>query len=229
MRSRACAPCARPAPTSSCSATPTAAACRARSAPASKPRRARGCARRSAFTATTTASSRSPTRSPRSRAGAVQVQGTINGFGERCGNANLFSVIAEPAAQARLRVRERRAAASSSRRCRAPSTSSPTSSRTSASRTSARARSRTRAACTSRPCRRTRETYEHIDPELVGNRQRVLVSDLSGRSNVVYKAKEFGLDLDTANPAVKSRARPREGAGERTATNSKAPRRRSSC
>jgi 2-isopropylmalate synthase len=51
---------------------------------------------------------------------------------------------------------------------------------------------------------KNRETYEHIDPELVGNRQRVLVSDLSGRSSVVYKAKQFGLDLDTGNPAVKA-------------------------
>jgi len=39
-------------------------------------------------------------------------------------------------------------------------------------------------------------TYEHISPELVGNRQRVLVSDLSGRSNLVYKAAEFGLNLE---------------------------------
>ncbi|MGH8008210.1 MAG: alpha-isopropylmalate synthase regulatory domain-containing protein, partial [Candidatus Binatia bacterium] len=51
---------------------------------------------------------------------------------------------------------------------------------------------------------KNRETYEHIDPELVGNHQRVLVSDLSGRSNVIYKAKEFGLDMDSADPAVKT-------------------------
>jgi 2-isopropylmalate synthase len=48
------------------------------------------------------------------------------------------------------------------------------------------------------------ETYEHIDPELVGNRQRVLVSDLSGRSNVVYKAKQFGIDVEHADSAVKA-------------------------
>src|SRR5690606_24230054 len=51
---------------------------------------------------------------------------------------------------------------------------------------------------------KNRETYEHIDPELVGNRQRVLVSDLSGRSSVIYKAKQFGLDIDYDNPAVKA-------------------------
>jgi 2-isopropylmalate synthase len=47
------------------------------------------------------------------------------------------------------------------------------------------------------------ETYEHIDPALVGNRQRVLVSDLSGRSNVLYKARQFGFDVDYSHPAVK--------------------------
>src|SRR5207249_1395469 len=38
--------------------------------------------------------------------------------------------------------------------------------------------------------------YEHIAPELVGNRQRILVSELSGRSNVLVKAQQFGLNLD---------------------------------
>jgi 2-isopropylmalate synthase len=50
---------------------------------------------------------------------------------------------------------------------------------------------------------KNRETYEHIDPELVGNRQRVLVSDLSGRSNIIYKAKEYGVDLNDEHEAVK--------------------------
>jgi 2-isopropylmalate synthase len=50
---------------------------------------------------------------------------------------------------------------------------------------------------------RRREIYEHIDPDLVGNHQRVLLSDLSGRSNIVYKAREFGVDLDSADPAVR--------------------------
>jgi 2-isopropylmalate synthase len=49
---------------------------------------------------------------------------------------------------------------------------------------------------------KNRETYEHIDPELVGNHQRVLVSDLAGRSNIIYKAKEYGVDLDHQDHAV---------------------------
>jgi len=47
-------------------------------------------------------------------------------------------------------------------------------------------------------------TYEHIDPAVVGNHRRVLVSDLSGRSNILYKATEFGLDEEEMKPSVRS-------------------------
>jgi 2-isopropylmalate synthase len=40
------------------------------------------------------------------------------------------------------------------------------------------------------------ETYEHVDPEAVGNHRRVLVSELSGKSNILWKAREYGIDLD---------------------------------
>jgi 2-isopropylmalate synthase len=49
---------------------------------------------------------------------------------------------------------------------------------------------------------KNRETYEHIDPEVVGNRQRVLVSDLAGRSNIIYKAREYGINLAGEDHAV---------------------------
>src|SRR5690606_18481900 len=42
-------------------------------------------------------------------------------------------------------------------------------------------------------------TYEHIEPELVGNKQRVLVSELAGQSNVLFKAQELGLDFNLDN------------------------------
>ncbi len=45
--------------------------------------------------------------------------------------------------------------------------------------------------------------YEHIDPAVVGNERRVLVSELSGKSNVIYKAAELGLEIDTSSPAAK--------------------------
>jgi 2-isopropylmalate synthase len=47
-------------------------------------------------------------------------------------------------------------------------------------------------------------TYEHIDPEKVGNVRRILISDQSGRSNVLHKAKKFGIDLDSKDPVVTS-------------------------
>ena len=46
-------------------------------------------------------------------------------------------------------------------------------------------------------------TYEHIDPSRVGNRQRILVSDLSGGATIIHKAKEFGVKLTPDNPRVK--------------------------
>ena len=44
---------------------------------------------------------------------------------------------------------------------------------------------------------KTEQSYQHIDPELVGNQRRTLVSELSGRGNVVDKSREFGLDLNS--------------------------------
>jgi 2-isopropylmalate synthase len=51
--------------------------------------------------------------------------------------------------------------------------------------------------------RRHKSTYEHIQPELVGNKTRVLVSDQSGQSNIYSKAEELGMDLDNASQGVK--------------------------
>ena len=48
------------------------------------------------------------------------------------------------------------------------------------------------------------KTYEHIAPELVGNTQRVLLSDLSGKSNLIYKAKEFGLDIESQSDTIQN-------------------------
>ena len=50
--------------------------------------------------------------------------------------------------------------------------------------------------------RKNAKTYEHIKPEVVGNNQRILISDLSGKSNVLHKAKEFGIDVDGNDPKI---------------------------
>jgi 2-isopropylmalate synthase len=47
------------------------------------------------------------------------------------------------------------------------------------------------------------ETYEHINPELVGNHRRVLISELAGQSNILWKAKEYGIDLEKSTPETR--------------------------
>ncbi|HZF30954.1 MAG TPA: citramalate synthase [Gammaproteobacteria bacterium] len=136
-------------------------------------------------------------------AGVTQVQGTINGFGERCGNANLCSVI--PNLQIKLNyecVSEAQLGklAHLSRTVYELANIEPYKRQAYVGDSAFAHKGGLHVAAV----QKNRETYEHIVPERVGNRQRVLVSDLSGRSSVVYKAKQFGLDLDTSNPAVKA-------------------------
>ena len=135
--------------------------------------------------------------------GATQVQGTINGYGERCGNANLCSLIpllelkfgCETIGRyrlARLTQVSRYVAelANLTHRADLPFVGRSAFAHKGGIHVSA--------------VMRDPATYEHIDPELTGNGRRVLVSDLSGKSNIQYKAAEMGLDLD----ADDSRLRP---------------------
>jgi 2-isopropylmalate synthase len=133
--------------------------------------------------------------------GANQVQGTINGFGERCGNANLCSVI--PNLQVKLgiqvispeRLRKLRDVsrfvnefANVGHFKRQPFVGDSAFAHKGGIHVSAISR---------RP-----ETYEHMRPELVGNSQRVLVSDLAGKSNILRKAAEYGIRLDSDAPQL---------------------------
>ena len=136
-------------------------------------------------------------------AGVTQVQGTINGFGERCGNANLCSVI--PNLQIKLGLQcvsdeQLKRLATLSRTVYELANIEPYKRQPYVGASAFAHKGGLHVAAV----QKNAETYEHIRPELVGNHQRVLVSDLSGRSSVVYKAKQFGLDVDTANPAVKA-------------------------
>ena len=134
-------------------------------------------------------------------AGAVQVQGVINGFGERCGNANLCSVVAN--LQLKLGYQ-----------CVAPESLATLQTLSHFIDELANREPDKRQAYVGLSAfahkgglhvaavQRRREIYEHIDPALVGNHQRVLLSDLSGRSNIAYKAREFGVDLGSNDPAI---------------------------
>ncbi|MFQ5538870.1 MAG: citramalate synthase [Candidatus Binatia bacterium] len=133
--------------------------------------------------------------------GVRQVQGTVNGFGERCGNLNLCSMI--PNLQ--LKLGKRCIEMEQLKKLREvshifyelaniiPDKHQPYVGDSAFAH---------KGGLHVSGIIKNRETYEHIDPDLVGNRQRVLVSDLSGRSNVVYKAKEFGIELTGEDHAV---------------------------
>ena len=134
--------------------------------------------------------------------GARQVQGTINGIGERCGNLNLCSIIPD----LQLKMGKKCVAPEQLKKMRDLShflyelaNLSPNKHQPYVGDSAFAHKGGMHVA----GIVKNRETYEHIDPELVGNRQRVLVSDLSGRSNVIYKAKEYGVDLDNQDHAVR--------------------------
>lgn len=126
--------------------------------------------------------------------GAEQVQGTINGYGERCGNANLCSVI--PALELKLDNktigRERLSTLTQVSRYVAELANLPHPSDLPFVGRSAFAH---KGGIHVSAVMRDPSTYEHVEPELTGNSRRVLVSDLSGKSNVLYKAAEMGIDV----------------------------------
>jgi 2-isopropylmalate synthase len=133
--------------------------------------------------------------------GAVQVQGTINGLGERCGNANLCSVL--PNLQLKLGMQC--IAAENLRRLRDVSrfineiANMRHFKRQPFVGDSAFAH---KAGIHVSAIQKKPETYEHIRPDLVGNSQRVLISDLAGKSNVLRKAAEFGIKLSPDAPQI---------------------------
>ena len=136
-------------------------------------------------------------------AGATHVQGTVNGIGERCGNANLISVLPNL-----ILKMGKKTAISSSRLAqltslshfvdevanRVPQKNQPF--------TGVSAFAHKGGVHVSAVQKNTL-TYEHIDPHQVGNQQRILISEQSGRSNVLFKLAEFGItNLDNQDPRL---------------------------
>ena len=127
-------------------------------------------------------------------AGAVMVQGTINGYGERCGNADLITIIPIlctkmdcPCVSEEHLKKLRKL----SRFVSETANMIPVNSRPFVGRSAFAHKGGIHVSAIIKESR----AYEHIAPERVGNSRRVLVSDLSGKSNVEYKAKEMGVDL----------------------------------
>jgi 2-isopropylmalate synthase len=140
------------------------------------------------------------------RAGARQIQGTLNGLGERCGNANLTSIIpslllkSEFADKFETRVTPQRLMklTTASRILdeilnRAPNRQAPYVGESAFA---------TKAGIHASAILKEPETYEHIPPETVGNRRRVLVSDQAGKSNLVYELERLGIDINRADPRI---------------------------
>jgi len=134
--------------------------------------------------------------------GATMVQGTINGIGERNGNANLSTVIPNLALKmgAELnclpnlsKLRDLSLFVDEMANRMADSTQPFVGSSSFAHKGGVHADA----------AAKVKHSYEHIEPERVGNRTRVLVSDMSGRSSVMMKAKEIGVDLDARSPELK--------------------------
>ncbi len=127
-------------------------------------------------------------------AGARHVQGAANGYGERCGNADLFAVIAglELKEGVALLPPGRLAALTTTAHAVAELANLTPDPRQPYVGATAFA---TKAGLHASAIARRPDAYSHIDPATVGNRARVLVSELAGRSNVVAKARELGLDL----------------------------------
>jgi len=132
--------------------------------------------------------------------GVVQVQGTINGYGERCGNANLCSII--PDLELKMGYRcvpdgALRHLTHLSRTVAEIANLAPDHHLAYVGKSAFAHKGGIHVAA----IRRTPDSYQHIEPTLVGNEMRILVSDLSGRGNMLSKAEEFGLDVTNAEAA----------------------------
>ncbi len=129
------------------------------------------------------------------RAGAVIVQGTINGYGERCGNADLTNII--PVLKLKMGypcISDENLAKLRKVSLYVSETANmmPLDSRPFVGKSAFAHKGGLHVNAIMKEPR----TYEHVNPELVGNRRRVLVSDMSGKSNIEYKARELGIDLE---------------------------------
>lgn len=136
-------------------------------------------------------------------AGAAQVQGTINGYGERTGNCNLTSVIPnlffkmkriQHLASSMPKLRELSHFVDEVANFR-PDPRQPWVGSTAFAH---------KGGMHVHAVDRTVNSYEHINPEAIGNQRRVLVSDMAGRSNILMKARELGFNFTAETPELKT-------------------------
>jgi 2-isopropylmalate synthase len=135
------------------------------------------------------------------REGAMQVQGTINGYGERCGNANLCSIIAD----IELKLGQRCLPDGNlaklydlSHFVDEVANRAPDEHLAYVGKSAFAHKGGVHVAA----MRRSARSYQHIEPEKVGNKMRVVVSELSGRGNILSKAEEHGVEVESNEDVV---------------------------
>lgn len=136
------------------------------------------------------------------QAGAVHVQGTMNGFGERTGNANLCSII--PILKLKMGLdcisdAELARLAEVSALVDEAANMPPDEHRPFVGRSAFAHKAGTHADAV----RKNPRACEHMDPTLIGNRRRILVSELSGGSTIVWKAEDLGVNLQKKSPETR--------------------------
>ena len=136
------------------------------------------------------------------RAGARQIQGTLNGLGERCGNANLVTLI--PTLQLKMGYKTgltdddltrltHLSRMLDERLNRQPNRSAPYVGESAFAH---------KGGVHASAVEKNPATYEHIEPEKIGNRRHIVVSDQSGRSNILARLREAGIDIDPKDKRV---------------------------
>jgi 2-isopropylmalate synthase len=134
--------------------------------------------------------------------GAGMVQGTINGYGERCGNANLCSLIPNLQLKLGYKCLEEQnlpQLTAASRFISEVVNLAPDEHAAFVGRSAFAHKGGIHVSAVER----NPLTYEHIQPEQVGNRRRIVISEQAGISNVLAKARTFGIELDKQNPATR--------------------------
>jgi len=145
-------------------------------------------------------------------AGAELIQGTINGYGERCGNANLCSLV--PALvlkkgipcvpREKLRELSKLSLYVSELGNIVPDDRQPYVGRSAFAH---------KGGIHVSAIQRDESSYEHVRPEEVGNKRRILVSELAGRSNIESRAEELGIDVEGKHAEILERIKTRENQG----------------
>ena len=130
------------------------------------------------------------------REGAIQVQGTVNGVGERCGNANLCSIMADLELKMGYQCLPKgniQYLYDLSHFVAEVANITPDEHLPFVGKSAFAHKGGVHVAA----MRRSAQSYQHVEPESVGNRMRVVVSDLSGRGNLLSKAEEHGVEVES--------------------------------